>query len=164
MPENSPHRAIEAIAAHTATNRNILFPFRSKSRVAHTTQIWTVQHAKGHEKSVGTQAIPQFLQAPTLDLSLQHPRDCYQIVTKFGSKFRVKCCLSVYTGATFISLGERLPRTDSKMPTTQELVSNLMMKYAEFYSRALEMGFESDTSHFIAARMIDEGLNGKAVA
>lgn len=50
------------------------------------------------------------------------------------------------------------------MPTTQELVSNLMMKYAEFYSRALEMGFESDTSHFIAARMIDEGLNGKAVA
>jgi hypothetical protein len=50
------------------------------------------------------------------------------------------------------------------MPTTQELVSNLMMKYAEFYARALEMGFSSDTSHFIAARMIEEGLNGKVAA
>ena len=62
------------------------------------------------------------------------------------------------------SYGERPQRTDSKMPTTQELVSNLMMKYAEFYSRALEMGFESDTSHFIAARLIEEGLNGKVAA
>ena len=53
---------------------------------------------------------------------------------------------------------------ESKMPTTQELVSNLMMKYAEFYARALEMGFESDTSHFIAARLIEEGLNGKVAA
>jgi hypothetical protein len=53
---------------------------------------------------------------------------------------------------------------DSKMLTTQELVSNLMMKYAEFYARALEMGFESDTSHFIAARLIEEGLNGKVAA
>ena len=50
------------------------------------------------------------------------------------------------------------------MPTTQELVSNLMVKYAEFYARALEAGFESDVAHLIAAKMIDEGLNGKAAA
>ena len=70
---------------------------------------------------MGTQAIPQFLQAPTLDLSLQHPRDCYQIVTKFRAKFGVKCCLSVYTGATFISLGERLPMERSKTMTTDRI-------------------------------------------
>jgi hypothetical protein len=39
------------------------------------------------------------------------PESCYQIVICLG----VKSCVSVYTGAKFISLGERLPRMGFKM-------------------------------------------------
>jgi hypothetical protein len=60
---------------------------------------------------VKTLAIPQFLRVSTPQSDPNTLKKRYQIVTKTGGQ----SCLSVYTGAIFISMGNGSYRTDQKM-------------------------------------------------